>query len=514
MEFNTLDSQREACELYINARAHDGWQLIPDHYDDGGFTGANIERPAFQRLLADIEAGRVDVVVVYKVDRLSRSLLDFAQVMDRFNKAGVAFVSVTQNFSTADAMGRLTLNMLMSFAEFEREMIAERTRDKIAAARRRGKWTGGRLPLGYDTVDKKLVVNEVEAIVVREIFDLYLELRSALAVTKTLNDRGRRMKRSTAKNAGDQKKRPWTKDAVLRVIKNPLFAGLVASSDGLHQGEHEPIVPRETWERAQALLGTGSSPPKGRAPNPAYLLRGLLRCRCCKWVLTPASTRKTGREYRYYRSIAADKKGKDECRVRSLPAEAIEDLVIKQLREATAEGTLAEEVLKNASSLAGDRRKELSKKRASLPKTIAALATEGQSLAAKVQETEGPATRILDDRLREVGTDLASYERQLAEVERQLEALDERVAEAEWVAAALRDFDTIWEVMTVKNRYRLVHALVHEVVVDEKEGKVLIELADLNGVEDHQEVSVSPPSESTLPPGRSEAPSPTAEASP
>jgi site-specific DNA recombinase len=141
-DFNTLDAQREACERYIDGQAHDGWVLVPEQYDDGGFTGANLERPAFQRLIADIEAGKIDIVVVYKVDRLSRSLLDFAQVMDRFNRAGAAFVSVTQNFSTADAMGRLTLNMLMSFAEFEREMIAERTRDKIAAARRKGKWTG------------------------------------------------------------------------------------------------------------------------------------------------------------------------------------------------------------------------------------------------------------------------------------------------------------------------------------------------------------------------------------
>ncbi len=166
-EFNTLDAQREACERYVDSQEHHGWQAVPAHYDDGGFTGTNLERPAFQRLMDEVEAGQVDIVVVYKVDRLSRSLLDFAQVMGRFNQAGAAFVSVTQNFSTADAMGRLTLNMLMSFAEFEREMIAERTRDKIAAARRRGKWTGGPVPLGYDVVDMRLVVNELEAVVVR-----------------------------------------------------------------------------------------------------------------------------------------------------------------------------------------------------------------------------------------------------------------------------------------------------------------------------------------------------------
>ena len=176
MEFNSLDAQREASEGFIRSQAHLGWRLVPDAYDDGGFTGANLERPAFQRLLTDIDAGRIDVVVVHRVDRLSRSLLDFSRVMDHLNQRGVAFVSITQNFNTATAMGRLTLHMLMSFAEFEREMISERTRDKIGASRRRGMWTGGRLPYGYGVRDKKLVVNRVEALVVREAFDVYLSL--------------------------------------------------------------------------------------------------------------------------------------------------------------------------------------------------------------------------------------------------------------------------------------------------------------------------------------------------
>src|SRR5271169_3207981 len=192
-DFNSLDAQREACAAYIKKQP--SWVLADERYDDGGFTGANIERPAFQRLLTDIDAKRIDVVVVYKVDRLSRSLLDFAKLMERFNRAGASFVSVTQNFSTADAMGRLTLNMLMSFAEFEREMIGERTRDKIAAARRKGKWTGGPIPLGYGVKDKRLVVNEAEAALVREIFVLYVEQRSTLAVARLLNEENRSTKR-------------------------------------------------------------------------------------------------------------------------------------------------------------------------------------------------------------------------------------------------------------------------------------------------------------------------------
>ena len=249
-DFNTLDAQREACERYIEGQAHDGWQLIPDHYDDGGFTGANLERPAFQRLITDIEAGKIDIVVVYKVDRLSRSLLDFSQVMDRFNQAGAAFVSVTQNFSTADAMGRLTLNMLMSFAEFEREMIAERTRDKIAAARRKGKWTGGPVPLGYDVVDKRLVINDLEAVVVRELFDLYEQHRSALTTARVLNERGRTTKRHRAKNGNLRKSRKWTKDAVLRVLKNSVIAGLMAPAASCSRQSTRPS--------SRLITGTGS----------------------------------------------------------------------------------------------------------------------------------------------------------------------------------------------------------------------------------------------------------------
>ncbi|MCG8425127.1 MAG: recombinase family protein [Proteobacteria bacterium] len=276
-EFNSLDAQREACERYIQCQAVRGWEWGTERYDDGGFTGKNLARPAFQRLMDDIHDGNIDIVVVYKVDRLSRSLLDFAQVMDQFHRAGVDFVSVTQNFSTADAMGRLTLNMLMSFAEFEREMIAERTRDKIAAARRRGKWTGGPVPLGYDVRDKKLVINDLEAIVVRELCELYEQHQSAQTVAKLLNQRGRATKRHQAKNGNVRSAKKWTKDGVLRVLHNPLYAGYSPYGDELHEGEHDAIIDRAQFHRIRAKA---ESRHKGQSHgrNPEYLLRGLLRC--------------------------------------------------------------------------------------------------------------------------------------------------------------------------------------------------------------------------------------------
>lgn len=189
-EFNSLDAQRDSGEAYVASQQHEGWECLPNQYDDGGFTGGNMDRPAMQRLMADIEAGKIDCVVVYKVDRLSRSLLDFARIMEVFEKHNVSFVSVTQQFNTATSMGRLILHVLLSFAQFERELISERTRDKIAASRRKGKWWGGMPVIGYDVVERKLVVNEEEARIVREIFRLYLELESLIPVVQEIERRG------------------------------------------------------------------------------------------------------------------------------------------------------------------------------------------------------------------------------------------------------------------------------------------------------------------------------------
>jgi site-specific DNA recombinase len=339
-DFNSLDAQREACTAYLEKQP--GWTLVDERYDDGGFTGANIERPAFQRLLTDIEAAKIDVVIVYKVDRLSRSLLDFAKLMERFGRAGASFVSVTQNFSTADAMGRLTLNMLMSFAEFEREMIGERTRDKIAAARRKGKWTGGPIPLGYTVHEKRLVVNEPEAVLVREIFVLYLEQRSTLAVARLLNEANRSTKRRVAANGRITEARRWTKPDVLSVIKNPVYAGYIRSHSEFYDGEHEAVVDRETFSRARVLLDEAARTTNEPARNPDYVLRGLLHCACCGSAFTPASTRKGRTEYRYYRCIRRDKEGREACPSSPLPAGAIETYVIERLREFAAENTDAD----------------------------------------------------------------------------------------------------------------------------------------------------------------------------
>ncbi len=478
-DFNSLDAQREACEHYIQAQAHQGWHIIPDHYDDGGFTGANLERPAFCKLLDDIDAGKIDVVLVYKVDRLSRSLLDFAQVMDRFHRAGVAFVSVTQNFSTADAMGRLTLNLLMSFAEFEREMIAERTRDKIAAARRRGKWTGGKVPLGYSSQDKRLVIEEMEAIVVREIFDLYIEHRSSLAVTKELNKNHRATKRYRTKTGKMNESHPWTKANVLRVLRNPIYAGYIPCGDELHEGEHLAIIDRDTFSLAQAILDAASSGGKNNGRNPAYILRGVLRCGCCGQAFVPASTRNKGNEYRYYRCLTRDKSGRDACPSAPLPAEAIEAYVIERIRQVTTDGKLAAEVTARVKTRAEVQRKELACERRGLPGSIASLSAEVNRLIDTLPDTTGTARGLLDKRIRDLAEQLGRCEARLAQVEKELVALDELEIEAGWVAKCLSDFDSVWEMLSLENRGRLVRAVVHHVEVNEPEHQVIAVLADI-----------------------------------
>ncbi|MDC0714280.1 recombinase family protein [Stigmatella sp. ncwal1] len=474
MEFNSLDAQREACLAYVQRQP--GWGLVDERYDDGGFTGANMERPAFQRLLQDVDAGRVDVVVVYKVDRLSRSLLDFAKVMERLNAAGASFVSVTQNFSTADAMGRLTLNMLMSFAEFEREMIAERTRDKVAAARRKGKWTGGRAPLGYDVKDKRLVVNEYEAVVVREAFALYLQHQNASAVARLLNEKGRRTKRYEAQSGATREARAWTTQDVLRLLSSPLYAGFVAYGNETHPGEHPALVDRSTFHQVKDMLEGRSPGLQYHGRNPDYVLRGLLRCDLCGEAMTPGSTRKGAREYRYYRCTTRDRRGKEACRAAPISAPALEDFVVARLRDVSVGEGFAAQVHARLAARLEEKHKALRAEHAQLPKDMARRAVESEKWVDSLSKLEGPARRLVEEKLTAAEEEAADMRKRLAEVERALDAMEGERLEAAWVAQALADFDAVWNALTATNRGRLLRALVGRVVVNEVTGRVDVHL--------------------------------------
>jgi site-specific DNA recombinase len=267
MEFNSLDAQREACENFIASQKAEGWLAVADRYNDGGFSGGTLERPALQRLLGDIEAGKVDTIVVYKIDRLSRSLLGFAKLVEAFELKDVTFVSVTQSFNTKDSMGRLTLNMLLSFAQFEREVIGERIRDKVAASRKKGIWMGGWIPFGYGLKDRKLIINEAEAKIVRRIFDRFIKSGSPLTIVAELGGQG----------IVNRYGKPIDRNAIYKLLHNRVYLGEAVHKGIAYPGEHEAIIIRSVWDRTQAILNDHPSIRRGRtrADTPA-LLRGLI----------------------------------------------------------------------------------------------------------------------------------------------------------------------------------------------------------------------------------------------
>src|SRR4030081_192386 len=263
-EFNSLQAQREACEAFIKSQRHEGWVCVPDGYDDGGLSGATMERPALQQLLAEIQAGRVDIVVVYKVDRLTRSLADFAKIVEILDARGGSFVSVTQQFNTTTSMGRLTLNVLLSFAQFEREVTGERIRDKIAASKKRGMWMGGWVPLGYDRKDRTLTINETEALTVRAIFDLFLKLKNVQRVQTELvrlnlttkpyaTPRGRAIGGSS-----------FARGHIYKILSNPLYKGEIEHRGVRYPGQHPPLIDGATWDAVQAQLATNHHENRAR----------------------------------------------------------------------------------------------------------------------------------------------------------------------------------------------------------------------------------------------------------
>jgi site-specific DNA recombinase len=334
-EFNSLHAQRESAEAYIKSQKQAGWVCLPEHYDDGGFTGGNLDRPALKRLLADVDKGLIDCLVVYKVDRLSRSLLDFAKIMEAFEKRQVAFVSVTQMFNTASSMGRLVLNVLLSFAQFEREIISERTRDKIAAARRKGKWVGGKPLLGYDVEPRgsKLVVNEEEAVRVRAIFDMYLKHRGLIPVVQEVEKRGWLTKRWQTRKGHFRGGQKFTKSSLHHLLTNPVYLGKVKYKKEVHPGEHLAIVLPDVWKQVQDLLRQKGPGTTVRTESHS-LLKGILRCKPCGFAMTPAFAAKNGgKRYRFYACVNAIKRGRQVCPSKSLPALEIERLVIEQIRE-------------------------------------------------------------------------------------------------------------------------------------------------------------------------------------
>ena len=334
LAFNSLDAQREACEAYIKSQAHEGWRLLAQHYDDGGLSGASMDRPALQQMLSDVRARAIDIIVVYKVDRLTRSLADFAKLVETFDAHGVSFVSVTQSFNTTTSMGRLTLNVLLSFAQFEREVIGERVRDKIAASKRKGIWVGGPVALGYRVVDKKLVVVPEEAHTVRVIFERYLALGSIRMLSEDLAAKGITPRPRPGADGKSIEKTRFLVGPLGHILRNCLYVGDVSYRDEVHTGEQQPIINRVLFNAVQARLCEGAVRPNSSAasaPAPALLTGLLFDDRGHR--MTPSHANKKGVRYRYYVSQAVLQNRKGEAgQVTRVSAPDLETLVLEAVR--------------------------------------------------------------------------------------------------------------------------------------------------------------------------------------
>jgi site-specific DNA recombinase len=336
-EFNSLAAQREACEAFICSQRNEGWVLARTRYDDGGFSGGNMERPALQGLLVDIRAGRIDTVVVYKVDRLTRSLADFARLVEVFDAQGASFVSVTQQFNTTSSMGRLTLNVLLSFAQFEREVTGERIRDKIAASKKKGMWMGGNVPLGYDASERTLVLNPAEAETVRRIFDLYRKLGCVRRVKEEADRLGLRTKCSTTADGTKRGGRPFSRGHLYGLLSNPIYTGQIAHKGELYPGQHPALIENETWTavRNQLAANTSDHRHRAKAAEPSLLAGLLVDARGER--LIPSHAIKKGRRYRYYVSAALiTEAGTDRAQGWRIVAREIEEVVVSILIEGLA----------------------------------------------------------------------------------------------------------------------------------------------------------------------------------
>lgn len=329
--FNSLDAQREACEAYITSQRHEGWTLLKDAYDDGGFSGGNMNRPGLTRLLADVQAGKVDVVVVYKVDRLTRALSDFAKIVEILDARGASFVSVTQSFNTTSSMGRLTLNVLLSFAQFEREVTGERIRDKIAQSKARGMWMGGPVPLGYRVENRMLLVDETDAATVRHIYQRYLSLGSGSALIEELRADGYRTKlRQTS--AGPRGGVPFSRGMLFALLSNRIYLGEIVHKGVAHPGAHDAIVPFELWDAVQTQVAAQRNGIKPRGHAETYsLLAGIMRDGLGR-RMSPSHAVRSGRRYRYYVTHASElvTGGPEAWR---MPAQDVELIVFKQLSQ-------------------------------------------------------------------------------------------------------------------------------------------------------------------------------------
>jgi site-specific DNA recombinase len=437
---------------------------------------ASYDLEMLPRLMSDIEAGKINCVVVYKVDRLSRSLLDFAKILEIFERQHVAFVSVTQQFNTTTSMGRLMLNVLLSFAQFEREIISERTRDKIAATRRKGKWSGGMPLFGYnvDPRGSKIIVNEDEAIRVRTIFELYLEHQSLLDTIHELDERGWVNKRWKTRKGHERGGKEFTKTSLHKLLTNVTYIGKLKYKDEVHEGEHEAIVSTDLWQRVQALLGrNGRTGGAGVRNKFGALLKGILRCVPCDCAMSPTHSTKNGtKRYRYYVCTTAQKRGWNNCPTKSIPAGEIEQFVVDQIRCIGRDPAMIHATVAQAYSLGESQVAALDAERRGLDRELSRWNGEVRKLLGQIVPNDGDTP--VTTRLADLQERIHGAERRATEIREQVIALSSNIVNEREVAKVMVSFDPVWDSLAPREQARIVHLLVERVDYDGASGKVSI----------------------------------------
>jgi len=470
--FGSLEAQRDKGEAYVTLFPEKHWEIVPTEYSDPGFSGATLDRPALTRLRADIAAGKIDCVVVYRSDRLSRSIRDFLELMEEFDRHEVTFVSVSEQFDTSTPGGRMHRNMLLMFAQYEREVIAERTRDKVHAARRKGKFTGGGLILGFDRHPDggRLVVNETEARRVRKIFRLFEEHPSLVETVKELNRRGWTLKRWTTKQGREYGGGPFDVHSLRRMLSNFAYRGQVLFRGTVYDGEHDGIVDQETWDRVQDLLKNGRNGPRRPGSRCTSLLAGILRCAPCDSAMTPTYSQKGRVRYRYYLCLKAHLRGWDSCPSKSVSAKKIEKFVVDKIRGVGRDPELVARTVEVAGrqlttrkteleSEAKRLRGELEKAHADLRTTLRAVPRDGRPGRRDATARE-ESIRALEERLATVVEEAAVLEGQ-------------RIDPAD-LQAGLAAFEPVWSHLEPAEQARVMQLLIERIDYDGGTGNLAI----------------------------------------
>ena len=497
-DFTSLDSQREYCEAFIKSREGEGWRVFPVEYNDPGYSGGNMDRPGLKRLLADARQGRFQAVVTYKYDRLSRNTKDFLHVLDIFDRHGITYVSVTQPIDTGSSVGRLMRSILMDFAQFERELIGERTRDKRAAMAKKGKWPGGHPVLGFDfeRESKKLMTNPEEAKQARFLFETYLSTKSLSQTARVANKQGVRMKVWTSLEGQRKGGRRFNKANLDYLLRNPVYVGKIRHYDNEYDGQHEGIIPEELFRRVQRQLSANGE--KNKSPNQDkhnFLLRGLTRCAGCGQAMSPNFAYSKGRKYFYYKCMSVTKLDKSACPTKSVPAREMEKIVLDRLGFLGKSRELMDRIVARATEQTSAELPAKNQEKVRLVAEIGRLEAEVGNIASILAEQgkESPQYRVLVEKLGQVQTRREQLEAQVQAVDRDIAELESRRIDAEVICRNLANFSRVFSKLAPERQRELTALLVQEVVYAPGESKIKLTLRPLPDlgiqVEDDHKVS-------------------------